>query len=218
MPHRVLLSMLLLVSLAFSAIAAPSAEEVESAYNKGLDFWDNGDPVSAMQPLRLAADGGHAKAQALFAYVLDQADEDVEAAAYYRKAADQGDADGMFGLAAFHLSGDGDVKVDASVAKELFVRAAEAGHLQSITVMVMSHINGGLGLTEAERSGASALKWYKIGADAGLITAYEQLVLANRTGKLGLPVNLAEADRLQAKMYEVMGIDPSKMKKKRQRR
>lgn len=218
MIRGVVLSMLALLSVALPATAALTAEEIESAYIKGQADWDRGDLVSSMAPLRVAADGGHAKAQALLAYVLDQSDDDVEAAAYYRKAAEQGNFDGMFGLAAFQLSGDGDVKVDYAAAKALYERAAEAGHVPSITVMVMSHINGGLGLTEAERNGASALKWYRAGADVGLTTALEQLVAANRNGKLGLAVNAAEADRLQAKLYQVMGVDPSQMKKKRQRR
>lgn len=218
MIRGVVLPMLLLLSTVLPANAAPTAEEIESAYKKGQADWDRGDLVSSMAPLRVAADGGHPKAQALLGYVLDQSDDDVEAASYYRKAAEQGNVDGMFGLAAFHISGDGDVKIDYATAKALYVRAAETGHLPSINVMVMSHINGGLGLTEEERNGASALKWYRIGADAGLTTALEQLVAANRNGKLGLPVDAAEADRLQAKLYQVMGVDPSQLKKKRQRR
>lgn len=214
----VVLPIFLLLAAVFPATAAPTAEEVESAYNKGQADWDRGDLVTSMAPLRVAADGGHPKAQALLAYVLDQSDDDAEAAVYYRKAAEQGNFDGMFGLAAFHISGDGGVKVDLAVAKALYERAAEAGHVPSIMVMVANHINGGLGLSEEERNGASALKWYRAGADVGLTTALEQLIAANRNGKLGLAVNAAEADRLQAKLFQIMGVDPSQLKKKRQRR
>jgi TPR repeat protein len=210
--------MVLAIIFSASVSAAPSSAEIEEAYKKGQADWDKGDPISAMPKLKIAADGGHAVGQALLAYVLDQADNDIEAAEYYRKAAAQENHDGMFGLATFHLSGDGGVTKDVAAAKELFVRAGKGGHVQSINVMVMSYINGGLDLSDDERSGPGALFWYGKGVEAGLTPAYEKLIDANRNGKLGLALNKEEADRLQAKLYEILGIDPTTVKKKRQRK
>lgn len=218
MRFRVLLSSLLLILATSATFAAPTANEIIEAYNSGQAAWDDGDLVTAMTRLKLPADNGHAEAQALLGYILDQADNDVEAAGYYRKAADQNNYDGMFGLAAFHLSGDGDVKVDPAAAKALYLRAAEGRHVPSVSVIVLSHVNGGLGFTEAERTGAGALKWYTLGEELGLTVAVEQLIDAHRNGKLGLPQNPEEADRLQTKLYAIMGIDPSTIKKKRRRR
>lgn len=209
---------MLILSLAFSSFAGTNTPEVDEAYKKGLADWDRGDPISAMPKLKIAADGGHPAAQALYGYVLDQADNDVEAADYYRRGAALKNPDAMYGLATFHVSGDGDVPIDMKVAKDLFSRAAEQGHLASITVMVLSHINGGLGLTDEERVGAGALYWYRKGAEVGYTPALERLIDAYRNGKLGLALNIEEADRLQSRLQEVLGIDPANVKKKRQRR
>lgn len=218
MRFRVLLCSFWLALAMSGAFAAPSASEIVDAYNSGQAAWDDGDLVTAMIRLKLPADNGHPEAQALLGYILDQADNDVEAAAYYRKAAEQNNFDGMFGLAGFHISGDGDVKIDRLVAKELYLRGAEGRHLPSVSVIVLNYVNGGLGLTDAERNGPDALKWFTLGAELGLTVALEQLIDANRNGKLGLQKNPEEADRLQTKLYAIMGIDPSTIKKKRRRR
>ena len=212
------LGILLLILSALPVYASPTAEEIEKAYNTGQEYWDKGDPVSAMRPLKIAADGGHPKAQALFAVILDAADDDVDAANYYRKSADQGNPDGMFGLATFMVSGDGDTKIDIAAAKALYLKAAELDHTSSVSVVIMGLVNGKMGFNATERNGPSALKWYTKGAEMGLTVAIEQLSIAHREGKYGLPVNIEEADRLQAKLYEIMGIDPTKLKKRRQRR
>jgi len=197
------------------ALSASSPDEIANAYRKGQLAWDQGDIVGAMALLKLPADSGNAAAQALLGYILDQADNDNEAANYYRMAAAQSNPEGMFGLALFHSSGDGGVKVDIGQARQLYLRAAEAGHRPSIDVIITSYINGGLGLTDEERKGPGALKWFRTGEQLNSIPAIEQLVDAHRTGKFGLTPDPAEAERLQAKIYAIMGIDPSTIKKKR---
>lgn len=217
MNRRFILVSLIAISFVAPLAGAATPDEIEKAYKRGQADWDRGDPVSAMPHLKVAADGGHAASQALLAYALDQADNDAEAAELYRKAADQGNAEGMFGLAAFHMSGDGGVTRDMKAARALFVRAAESGHMPAVSVLVLSHIHGGLELSDEERGGASALYWYRKGAAAGLTPAIEKLIDANRNGKLGLALNKEEADRLQAQLNEIRGFDPSSVKKKRQR-
>ena len=77
---------------------------------------------AAMLGLRKAADAGHAKAQARLAEILDASDYNEEAFAYYRKSADQGDVDGVFGLASMYAVGEGTKKDPA----EAYKTAAEA--------------------------------------------------------------------------------------------
>lgn len=202
----------------FSVASAAEAPDIEAAYKKGLGEWDRGDPVSAMMTLKSPADGGHAGAQALYGYILDQADNDNEAAIYYRKAAQQNNPEGLFGLAMFHSSGDGDVSKDLVEARRLFVKAAEMGHKQAVVVLVMAYIEGGLGFTAADMNSAEALRWFRKGAEQDSLPAIERLIKANRSGELGLPVNPGEADRLQARLFELQGIDPTATKKRRQRR
>lgn len=201
-----------------ASYAQPSSADIEEAYNRGRLAWDDGDLINTMIILRMPADNGHAEAQALLGFIFDQSEDDAIAADYYRKSASQGNLEGMYGLAGFLISGDGGVKVDIPAARALYERSAEMRHAPSIGVMVESYVSGGLGVTEEERNGPSALNWYTIGAEIGIVKAFEQLIDANRNGKLGLAKNPEEADRLQAKMSSVLGIDPSKIKKKRIRR
>ena len=84
------------VLIAFSSIACADAT---TDYQQGLDAYRAGDVVGAMTPLKQAADAGHAAAQALYGTILDSAEFDNDAANYLRKAAEQNNADGQYGLA-----------------------------------------------------------------------------------------------------------------------
>jgi len=97
-------------------------------------------------------------------------------------------------------------------------RSQKLGNRRSINEIFNSYIGGGLGLTDEERTGPDALKWLRTGEQLNSIPAIEQLVDAYRTGRFGLTPDPAEADRLQAKIYAILGIDPSSIKKKRRPR
>lgn len=196
---------------------ALTPEEIETYYRKGQVDWDAGEPIAAMPNLKKAADAGHSVAQYLFGYLLDAADDDEQAVAYYRKAADQGNLDALYSLASFMTSGDGGVKVDLKEARALFAKAGEKKHVPSLSVLVMSYANGGLGLTDAERKGESAWYWYRKGAEADLVPATEKVYEAYRDGLYGVPKNPAEAERWRLKLFALLGIDPN-AKKKRVRR
>lgn len=200
-------------------ISAQAAEtpEIEALYEKGQKEWNNGDMISAMATLKEAADGGHAAAQAMYAFIQDQADNDVEAAKYYRMSAEQENVEGIFGLANFVASGDGNVEKDEIAALQLFKRAAEKGHQQSIVIMAMTYINGTMGLTENDKTSPEALKWIKMAAEKDNTVALKRLEEAYRKGELGLPINTEEADRLQRKILTLRGIDPDAPKKRRRR-
>jgi hypothetical protein len=66
-----------------------------------------GDLITGMGLMRQAAQAGHAPAQARLGEILDKAEEDKEAVAWYRKAAEQGNAAGQFGLGMEYASGEG---------------------------------------------------------------------------------------------------------------
>ena len=116
----------------------------EDDYRLGADAYRAGDVVRAMALLKTSADAGHAPSQSLLAYILDQAEFNEEAFAYYRKAAAQGNADGEYGLGSMYAVGEG-VKRDPAEARKWITRAAERGHAAAINSLAQAYIEGELG-------------------------------------------------------------------------
>jgi len=183
-------------------------------YQAALKSYQDGDVVGAMPGLRKAADAGHPKAQVLLAELLDRAEIDEDAAAYYRKAAEQGDADGMFGYGVMLAAGEG-VKKDLLGARRWINKAAELGHLQAINVIAQAYLAADLGLADKDRNSSDALRWVELAAKNDYLPALDALADAYRTGG-GLPVTANEklAAEYRAQANRVRGIDPAKKKKK----
>jgi len=202
---------LLVVSMG-AALGGPNED-----YQAGFKSFREGDVVGAMAPLRQAANAGHAKAQVLLAEIYDRSEFDEEAVALYRKAAVQGDSDGMFGLGGMLAAGEG-VKKDALEARQWIQKAAEAGHKQAINVMAQAYLKGELGFSEAERESATAFNWIKLAAENDYLPALDALVSAYAAGnRWGLASNKALADQYQAQANKLRNIDPGKAKKKARR-
>lgn len=206
--RRLLVASLLILGLTGGACAG-----VEEDYAAGLLSYQRADFATAIPVLRKAADAGHAQAQALLASILDAADQDEEAVAYYRKAAAAGNLDGIFGLGTMIAAGEGVAK-NVGEARKLYIRAAEAGHKPAIAALAAGYIHGDLGIPEAERKGAEALKWITLAADDGLVTAMETLEVAHRTGGYGLAVNIAKADEYKKKLDALKGVKERKGRKR----
>jgi len=190
----------------------------EEDYQAGFKSYQAGDVVGAMPGLRKAANAGHAKAQVLLAELLDRAEFDEEAVAYYRKAADQGDADGMFGYGVMVAAGEGVKKKDPLEGRRWIRKAAELGHKQAINVLGQAYLNAELGLAEADRQSREALRWVELAAQNDYLPAVDALAEAYRTGS-GLPVaaNARLAEEYVAQANRLRGIDPAKKKKKGRR-
>lgn len=186
-------------------------------YAAGLKSFQDGDVVGAMAPLRTASNAGHTKAQVLLAEILDRSEFDEDAAALYRKAAELGDADGMFGLGAMTAAGEG-VKKDLGEARRWIQKAAEMGHKQAISVMAQAYLKGELGLTEAERASPAAFQWVKLAAENDYLPAIDALVAAYASGNaLGVAQNRALSEEYQAQANKIRNIVPGKTKKKPRR-
>lgn len=194
------------------AVAAP-----EDDFREGSEAYRTGDVVRAMALLRKPADAGHAPSQALLAYILDKAEFNEEAVAYYRKAAEQGDAEGEFGLGTMYASGEG-VKRDLSEARKWITRAAEKNHASAVVTIAHAYMQGGLGIEEAERNGVAALGWIRRAADAGNVPAMETLALAYRRGTYGLSVDVKQAEALDAKVRAARGITEKEAARKRRKK
>lgn len=193
----------MLAFLASSPVFAGPQED----YAEGLKSYTAGDFVGSIPALRRSADVGHAPAQVLLAEILDRSEYDEEAVGYYRKAADQGNADGQFGLGSMYSVGEG-VKKDLVAARRWITLAAEQGQKQAVTVIAQAFIGGQLGVSEPEREGEEARRWIVKAADLAYLPAVDALVQAYRAGLFGFPVDAGEAARWLAKSNELRGIRP----------
>ena len=185
----------------------------EDDFRAGSRAFHTGDVVQAMALLKKSADAGHAPSQSLLAYILDKAEFNDEAIAYYRKAAAQGDAEGEFGLGSMYAAGEG-IKRDPAEARKWITRAAERGHATAINALAQAYMRGELGVDEAQRNGADALRWVRRAADSGHLPAMENLAVAYRTGAYGIAVDLKRAEALDAKVRAAKGVVDKGAKKR----
>ncbi|MBL8448024.1 MAG: sel1 repeat family protein [Zoogloeaceae bacterium] len=173
--------------LATTVLAGP-----EEDYQAGFAANRAGDLVGAMVPLKRAADAGHAKAQALYGGILDQAELNEEALGYLRKAAAQGDADGQYALAVMLMAGEGTAKSPAEGARLLRAAAAQ-GHQSAIDVLAQAYIDGDERLGAADAQAPEARELVQKAALAGYLPAMDALAAAHKSGRFGFAVDPAAA-------------------------
>lgn len=197
----------LLVALASgSAFAAPQDD-----FNAGRKAYLAGDVVGAMPMLKRAADAGHADAQSLYAYVMDKADYDEEAARYFRLAAEQGHPDGQYGLGVLYADGEG-VSRDPGAARQWWQRAGAQGHALAILALSHAVIGGNMGF-DRDRPDAEALAWVNKAAELGSPPALAYLARGHRSGAFGA-VDVARAELLEARM-RALNPPPKKGRQKK---
>ncbi len=137
-----------MLALAGAAWAGPKedTEQAEQAFRSG-------DLIVAMTLLRKAADLGHAPAQARLADLLDAAEQDAEAVALYRKAAEQGDPAGEYGLGRMLAQGEG-VARDVAQALQWYRKAVAREHVPALEALSRAYRSGDLGLTRDAQEAA----------------------------------------------------------------
>jgi len=193
--------------VAFGVWAGPQDD-----FNAGRKAYLAGDVVSAMPALRRAADAGHAPAQSLYGYILDKSEYNEEAAQYFRRAADQGDADGQYGLAMLYAAGEG-VGRDPAAARDWLERAGKQGHALAVVALSQAFLAGSLGF-KADPGDGAGLAWVRQAAESDSIPALAYLAKGYRSGAFGAP-DPAQAERLEARVRE---LSPDNRKKGRQRK
>jgi TPR repeat protein len=187
---------LLLIALAAGWLSAASAADPEAEMQAGLDAWQAGDMIRALQHYHVAAEAGIALAQAKLGYIYDQSNDDEKAVHWYREAAAQQHPDGEFGLGEMYAKGEG-VDQDFEVAVEMYMRAAVNGHAQSQRVLANAYEHGALG---REVSRAEALRWLTIAANNGDINAMRRMASLYTDGGLGVTPDPAQAEQWQARI------------------
>jgi TPR repeat protein len=118
-----------------------------------------GDLITALALFKQAADAGHAPAQARMGDLMDAAEQNADAVAWYRKAAEQGEPAGEYGLARMAAVGKG-LPRDAAQALQWLRQAVQKQHAPAIEALARAHRAGDLGLpkdpAEAARLEAQA--------------------------------------------------------------
>ena len=200
----------LLAGIVLAGVVAAGPQE---DYEAGRKSYARGDFAGAMVTLRKAADANNAPAQSLLAFILDGAGEDAEAVKYYRMAAEQGDADGEYGLAKQYLSGEG-VTPDPKQAFEWMSRAAAQGQRSAVSALADAYISGGLGLDAAARAdNAAAYKWIQAAADFNYLPAMIAMANAYKKGGYGLEPDPAKAKQWDDRIKAVLA--PPKQEEKK---
>jgi uncharacterized protein len=191
------LANLLLLSAMFCAAAAASPQD---DFESGRRAYQAGDVVAAMPILKRAAEAGHAPAQSLYAFILDKAEFDEEAVKYFRLAADQGNADGEYGLGTLYAAGEG-VARDVKAAREWFERAATQDHGLAVLALSQAFLSKTLGFS-GDPADTRAIGWVRKAAELGSIPALDYLAKGYRSGAFGA-VDVGQAERLEARRREL---------------
>jgi len=138
------------------ALAAPAASAGPKEDNEeAIAEFNKGDFVTSLALWRKSAEAGYAPAQVWLGDILDKSEEDEEAVKWYRKAADQGDASGQYGLGSMYAKGEG-VKLDSAQAYGYILKAAEQNYVPAIALLAEAFQNGWLGQTA---DAAKAAEW-----------------------------------------------------------
>lgn len=184
------------IAFAFAVLSGMSWAGADEDYAAGAAAYRENDVVTAMGHLKKAADLGHAPAQALYGELLDSADMDAEAADYYRKAALQDNAAGMYGLAKLYLTGEFKT-IDSKEASRLMRTSAAKGNDQAILAMAQAYIAGDARLEATDQATPEARDYVLKAAGLSDLVAMRAVADAYRSGKFGFEIN---ADR--AKEWE----------------
>lgn len=185
------------MGMALAVWCAPLHAAAADEHRAGLQAYQRGDVAGAMAALRAPAKAGYAPAQSLLGFILDRADFSSEAAALWRDAAAQGDAQAHAGLADLYLSGRGVAK-DEKQALRHFSEAAALGHAAAAEIVATAWLKGQLGADAAANPTAARAALLRA-AEQGHLASAEALALAYRQGRYGLPVDEAQAAGWQAR-------------------
>lgn len=182
-------------------MVSASAQDPETEMQAGLEAWQAGDMIGAMNHYHVAADAGLAQAQAKLGYIYDISNQDEMAVRWYREASIQHDPDGEFGLGEMYAKGEG-VEQDVEMAVEMYIRAAVGGHAQARRVLANAYERGALGRNVDE---AEALRWLRLAAESGDANAMVRLASLYRDGGLGIEPDSAEAEKWQTRAKAALG-------------
>jgi len=179
-----LFASIVLVSLVIAFRAWAGFDEGVQAYKRG----DYATAYTEFLPLALA---GGASAQYNLGLMYDTGrgvpQDYVEAAKWYRRAAEQGDTDAQYNLGVMYAKGKG-VPQDYAQALTWFYRAAEQGDASAQYNLGLMYAHG-QGMPQDD---AQAAQWYRRAAAQGHASAQHNLGVMYAQGQ-GVPQDYAQA-------------------------
>jgi TPR repeat protein len=140
---------------------------------------------------------------------MDKAEENQEALQWYRKAAEQGDANGQYGLGQMYAAGKGVAK-DPVQGLNWMKQAASQGLLAAVVAVAQMLEHGdpkSIGDVKA------ALDYWRRAAELGDHGAMRRLAAAYRKGELGLQADPSQAQAWEARLAKAVGATPQPRKK-----
>ncbi|MCB1739781.1 MAG: sel1 repeat family protein [Gammaproteobacteria bacterium] len=156
-------------------LSTPCLADPQADFERGRQAFARDDLMGAIDWLRRAARAEHTPAQTLLAYILDRAEQNEEALRLFQAAAEKGDTEAMYGLAAMYAAGEGTDKDEASALK-WYRAAADLGHERANLGLAEAYLKGSLGLPRDE---AAARDLLERGAARGHTPAAERLARLN---------------------------------------
>ena len=181
----------ILVFVSPSSILAQPLQHGEKLYQEALTADKNGQLIEAMQLSKEASEKGHPGAQSFYGFLLDKAEFDEEAEAWYRKAIAQDNIAGMLHLARLQTTKANEKNI--AEALSLYQKAANLGSTQAIKIIARAYKKGDLGLQQNQQT---AVSWFLKAADKKDADSILTLARAYEKGQLGLPVDYKKALQL----------------------
>jgi len=192
---------LLMVWTGVATAAQPAQADANYREAERL-YREAGDVTGAMSRLRGPADAGHAPSQALLGEILDRAEFNDEAVAYFRKAAAQGDPAGEYGLGVMYAAGEG-VKKDLAQSLDLLTRSAEKGYNPAVKVLAAAYLKDDKMAFGKAVDPQVAQRWVREAAKDEYLPAVEGLARAYRDGGLGLEKSAQQAKQWTERAAEI---------------
>ncbi|MCE2578769.1 sel1 repeat family protein [Komagataeibacter sp. FNDCR1] len=120
-------------------------------------------PPLAVEALRMAAAAGDTEAMLQLGAVTGRGGDEPGAVAWFRRAADAGNAEGMFCVGRAFLLAEGGYAKDVPTAKAWYERAGDAGYAEGYWGIGEIYERGRLGQSDPD----AAIAWYTRAAEAG---------------------------------------------------
>ena len=202
----ILLSLCATASYAQSAPSTPTPMTVDFLYQQIVKAEQQVHPdllfgligatlkdAKLMAEVRSQAESGNPHAQDVLAAAYEGGlggltQDCAQAASWYRKAADQGDADAQYNLGLLYVNGQG-VPQDYAQAVSWFRKAADQGDADAQFNLGLRYANG----QGVPQDYAQAASWYRKAADQGHASAQLNLGVLYYHGQ-GVPQDSAQAE------------------------
>jgi TPR repeat protein len=113
------------------ALQSPLLADAQTDGERGIEAYQQGRLIEAMELLESAAQGGYAPAQVMLAFIQDAAENDNEAFEWYRRAAEAGDAAGIYGLGIMYAKGEGVERDPVEAGRLIRPRAKASSAIRS---------------------------------------------------------------------------------------